>query len=158
MVNQSFHVQGMTCASCSSRVEKVLNKMEHVEAKVNLATEVASVEYDEEKVQADDIIQKIQKIGYEVEEAKLELQLIGMTCAACASRIEKVLQKKSGVIKASVNLAAETASLTYYPDLISEKDIIDSIQKIGYDAAVRKGQGRNDAKQDELRKMRIKLI
>ncbi len=158
MKNQSFHVQGMTCAACSSRVEKVLNKIDHVNAKVNLATEIASVEYDQEKIQADDIIQKIKKIGYDVEEAKSMLQLTGMTCAACAARIEKVLQKKPGVTNASVNLAAETASLTYYPDLLSEKEIIESIPKIGYDASVREGQGKSDAKQEEVRKMKIKLI
>ena len=42
-VEETLNITGMTCAACSTRVEKVLNKMDGVEAKVNLATEKASI-------------------------------------------------------------------------------------------------------------------
>ncbi|MFP3489535.1 cation transporter, partial [Staphylococcus sp. SIMBA_130] len=49
----SLQVTGMTCASCSTRIEKVLNKMDGVDANVNLSMEKASVSYDEDKVEAE---------------------------------------------------------------------------------------------------------
>ena len=48
-VHTTLGVTGMTCAACSSRVEKVLNKMDGVEAQVNLTTEKATVELTRRK-------------------------------------------------------------------------------------------------------------
>jgi P-type Cu+ transporter len=48
------------------------------------------------------------------------LQITGMTCAACASRIEKGLNKLEGVSKAMVNLALETATVEYHPSVVSK--------------------------------------
>ena len=158
MEQQTFHVQGMTCAACSARVEKVLNKMDHVKAEVNLATEIASVQYDDTVIQPGEIVKKIKQIGYDVQQTKIELTITGMTCASCAARIEKVIQKQTGIIHAAVNLATETASVTFYSDLITEKDIINKIKDIGYDAEVRKDKENNDVKYQELKKMERKLI
>src|SRR5690625_1107186 len=155
----SLHINGMTCAACSSRVERVLNKMDHVDAQVNLATETAKVVYEPDSLSSTDIIQKISDIGYEVVQEKIEFTIYGMTCAACSSRIEKVLQKQNGVIHAAVNLANETASITMYPDIISERDVIERIQALGYDAQVRAEDAEKDTqKQKEMKKMQIKLI
>ncbi|MEQ9337652.1 MAG: heavy metal-associated domain-containing protein, partial [Miltoncostaeaceae bacterium] len=49
-------IQGMTCSSCASRVEKRLNRMEGVHASVNYATERATVEFDPAAVAMDDLI------------------------------------------------------------------------------------------------------
>lgn len=57
-------VTGMTCTSCSSRVERKLNKLEGVQATVNFATESAAVDYDPEKLSRTDLINTIQKTGY----------------------------------------------------------------------------------------------
>ncbi|MDQ6599322.1 copper-translocating P-type ATPase [Bacillus salipaludis] len=57
-------ITGMTCAACSARIEKVLNKMDGVEANVNLAMESAAVSYENEIVSSDEIIGKIEKLGY----------------------------------------------------------------------------------------------
>ena len=76
-------ITGMTCASCSTRIEKVLNKMDGVEATVNLAMENASVTYESEKIKSDDIFNKINDLGYGVRNEKMDLDVFGMTCAAC---------------------------------------------------------------------------
>ena len=52
-------VTGMTCTSCSGRVERKLNKLDGVEATVNFATESASVSYDPTKVDADRLIETV---------------------------------------------------------------------------------------------------
>lgn len=155
----ALNIQGMTCAACSSRVERVLNKMEDVEAQVNLATESAKIAYNPEKVSPTDVIQKIKAIGYDVETEKLDLSIYGMTCAACSNRIEKVLSKIDGVENAVVNLANETATVTFYRNVVTEQDIIDKIKTIGYDAKVRRSKEKTDSyKEKEIKKMRTKLI
>lgn len=59
-----FDIGGMTCAACSARIEKVLNKMPGVEATVNLAMERASVKHDPAVISAEQLIAKIEAIGY----------------------------------------------------------------------------------------------
>src|SRR5699024_12546028 len=84
---------------------------------------------------------------------------MGMTCAACSSRIEKVLNKQEGVELATVNLATESATVEYNPGLWDENAIIDRIKKIGYDAKAKAGkEEKKSQKEKELQKMKWKLI
>ena len=65
----------MTCAACSARIEKVLNKMDGIaQANVNLALEQASIEYNPVKLNVREIVEKIEKIGYgaEIKEVQAE--------------------------------------------------------------------------------------
>ncbi|MGR6337876.1 heavy metal translocating P-type ATPase [Priestia megaterium] len=60
-----FAITGMTCAACSTRIEKGLNKLEGVtRASVNLALETASVEYSPSQIAPQDITQRVEKLGY----------------------------------------------------------------------------------------------
>lgn len=152
-------ITGMTCASCSTRVEKVLNKMDGVEAQVNLTTEKATVDYDSEKISIDDITKKIENVGYGVLTEKEELDIFGMTCAACSTRIEKVLNKQDGVKFATVNLTTETASVEYNPGLVDTKVIIDKIKNIGYDAKPKaEAEEKQTHKEKQMKGMKTKLI
>ena len=64
----------------------------------------------------------------------IDLTLTGMTCAACAARIEKVLNRADGV-EAAVNFATETARVRFDPDKTDPKRLIEAVRKAGYDAA-----------------------
>jgi Cu+-exporting ATPase len=57
-------VSGMTCASCASRIEKKLNRIEGVAATVNFATEKATVDYDARQVSTDELVAAIEAVGY----------------------------------------------------------------------------------------------
>jgi len=57
-------LEGMTCASCATRIERSLNKLEGVEASVNFATETASVAYDPAQVAPDELVGAVERIGY----------------------------------------------------------------------------------------------
>lgn len=152
-------ITGMTCAACSTRVEKVLNKMDGVEAQVNLTTEKATIDYDSEKVSMDAITNKIKNVGYDVLMEKTELDIFGMTCAACSTRIEKVLNKQEGVKLATVNLTTETASVEYNPGLVDTKAIMDKIKNVGYDAKLKAEAGEKQThKEKQMKDMRTKLI
>ncbi|MDR1734849.1 MAG: cadmium-translocating P-type ATPase [Oscillospiraceae bacterium] len=61
---QTLAIKGMTCAACSARIERVLNKKDGVEASVNLTTERAAVRFDSDRYSVADIIGFIEKLGY----------------------------------------------------------------------------------------------
>jgi P-type Cu+ transporter len=67
--------------------------------------------------------------------AHVDLSVSGMTCASCANRIEKKLNKLDGV-HATVNYATEHASVSYDPLVVAPTDLIATVQSIGYDAAL----------------------
>lgn len=152
-------ISGMTCAACSNRVEKVLNRTEGIDANVNLTTEKAAIEYDPEKVTVDDITETIERLGYQVELEKVEFDISGMTCAACSNRVEKVLNRQEGVQYATVNLATESAVVEYHPGMMNERQLIESIERIGYGAKVKGDRtGKESAKSKEIKRLRAKLI
>lgn len=87
-----FQITGMTCAACAGRIEKGLNRLEGVEdASVNLALETSHIIYETEQLTPDDLKRKVQSLGYDVVMEQAEFDIEGMTCAACANRIEKKL-------------------------------------------------------------------
>ncbi|MCX8003136.1 MAG: heavy metal translocating P-type ATPase [Anoxybacillus mongoliensis] len=143
----TLKVTGMTCAACSARIEKVLNKMDGVEATVNLAMEKATVQYDPNKYSLADIEAKIEKLGYGVAAEKVTLDIEGMTCAACATRIEKGLNRMEGVTSATVNLATNSAVVEYKEGVTSVEDILEKMKQLGY-----KGQIRSEEQDDARRK------
>jgi P-type Cu+ transporter len=67
--------------------------------------------------------------------ARVDLAVGGMTCASCAARIEKKLNRLDGVV-ATVNYATETASVEYDPSTVDTADLIDTIEATGYTAAL----------------------
>jgi len=63
-----------------------------------------------------------------------DLVIGGMTCASCAARVEKKLNKLDGV-SATVNLATETARVSF-PDAVTVTDLIAVVERTGYTAAL----------------------
>src|SRR3712207_115064 len=68
---------------------------------------------------------------------RITIPVTGMTCASCVRRVERALSRKEGVAEASVNFAAEKASVTYEPTATSPDDLIGAIKDAGYGADVR---------------------
>ena len=128
-------VEGMTCASCSARIERQLGKLEGIQsASVNLSMETADVSFDPAKVSADDVRRTIEKTGFSVPERTIEIAIEGMTCASCVNRIETQLKKLDGVSDVTVNLANETGSVKV--STARATDILRSVEKAGYSAKV----------------------
>jgi Cu+-exporting ATPase len=132
-------LQGMNCAACAAGVEKALQNLEGIRtAQVNFAAEKAYVEYDPALVDRSQIEAKISEAGYGVKSdtTKVTLAVGGMHCAACASKVERVLQQSAGIKWVNVNLPAEKAYVEYDPAAIKVEQIIDIIVASGYQAAV----------------------
>ncbi|MFN3810835.1 MAG: heavy metal translocating P-type ATPase [Roseateles asaccharophilus] len=126
-------ISGMTCASCVKRVEKALRQVPGVdEATVNLATETATVQA-QGQAPLKALRAVVEKAGFSLREKSLSLQIVGMTCASCASRVERALLKVPGVLDAGVNLASETATLRLL-DGVDLQTLIAAVAKAGYEA------------------------
>jgi copper-(or silver)-translocating P-type ATPase len=150
-------VTGMSCAACSSRIEKVLNKMDGVSANVNLVFENAKVTMDEAEAAPRDVVTKIEKLGYGVREKRLNLAISGMDGAACAIRIEKELNRMAGIISARVDPATEVGMVIYVPGITEPELILKKIEKLGYKVTA-KNHSKDDEKQKELHNRKKKLI
>lgn len=148
----------MTCAACSNRIEKKLNKLDNVTAQVNITTEQATIDDHQGQYHTEDYVNEIQHLGYDVVKESVELTISGMTCAACSNRIEKVLNKIDGVINANVNLTTEQATVEYYRGVVNSDDFISKIQNLGYDAKVKEGQNQYSNKDKRLKKQLTKLV
>lgn len=132
----NFNVQGMTWASCAKRVESSLSKLDGINSVVvNLINEKATVEYDKDKVKLNEMLQTVQKAGYKTPLKNVSLNIEGMTCAACSSRVERVLSKQKNIIDVNVNLAMNKGKIKYNDAEISVEDIIKIIEKTGYKAS-----------------------
>lgn len=133
-LNWEFPVEGMSCAACATRIEKVLKKVPGVEhASVNLATEVASVQATD-GVNPQDFCAVVEKAGFHVPQQHIQLQIEGMSCASCVTRVEKALKRVPGVVDAQVNLATEKADVTFLDPQQDVAAMLQAVGKAGYQA------------------------
>ena len=131
-------IRGMTCAGCSSRLEKALNGADGVmEARVNLAAEQAEIDFDQLITSAPELVGVVADTGFSVPDEKIELHITGMTCAACAGRVEKALAGLDGVAAVSVNLASELATVEVPSGVLGPAELIAAVVEAGYGATPR---------------------
>jgi len=132
LTDWSFPIAGMTCASCVSRVEKVLARLPGVSsATVNLATETATLRSMPD-LQAHTITEAVERAGYSVPPQTVTLEIDGMTCASCVARVEKALRKVEGVVSAQVNLATETAEVQFASGMVGVDALATAVDREGY--------------------------
>ncbi|MFD2831381.1 heavy metal translocating P-type ATPase [Corticicoccus populi] len=156
----SLQIQGMTCAACANRIEKGLNKIDGVSsANVNYAVEKANVVFNAEETSVKAFEEKVEKLGYSVAHDKETFEISGMTCAACANRIEKKLNKMDGVSSATVNFALENASVQYDKNQVTVNEMIQAVDKIGYKLKVPVSKEASaGSKEEEIRHQTGKFI
>jgi Cu+-exporting ATPase len=157
-------INGMHCASCAMNIEKALKKTKGVtDANVNFATEKATITYDG-AISEEELRKVIKDTGYEPKDVQEEstgkgtttiLQISGMTCASCAQTIEKALNKARGVSKATVNFAAEKASVSYEPSQTQVTDLIKVVESTGYGAKEISETGKEDKIDEDMKNLRI---
>jgi len=146
-----FPVDGMTCASCSLRVEKALSAVPGVKsAAVNLSAMTARVEAAPE-VRPADLVAAVEAAGYETPREEILLDVTGMTCAACVARLEKALNATPGVMSARVSLPAETADVTVASGLATAADLVAAIEAVGFEASPRAADGKAVERSGERR-------
>ena len=151
-------VSGMTCANCAMNIERAVKKLDGIEQiAVNFATEQAAATFDPRKIKLSDIQDKIEASGFKVVTDFIDFPVTGMTCANCAMNIERTLGKKvPGIVQASVNFAAERASVEYIPGVTSSIDIASAIEKAGFGAIMPEDGDEGIDKEAEAREKEIR--
>ncbi len=138
----TLDIEGMSCASCSARVERALAQLPGVTAaSVNLASASAQVHHDPAQVGAPQLLAAVRDSGYTVLTARGELAIEGMSCASCSARVERALAQVPGVLSASVNLATARASVAYLPASTDRAALLAAVAAAGYHAAPLDGAG-----------------
>ncbi len=126
-------VEGMSCASCVSSVEKAVSRVPGVDrVSVNLATERADVVF-RGTPDLPSVVEAIRKAGYDVPAGSIDLAIEGMSCASCVSNVEKALNAVPGVTRASVNLATERAHVELAGP-VQTSDLVKAVEQAGYEA------------------------
>ena len=134
-MGKSYKVQGMHCASCAARLEKVIAKLDGVKScSVNFATETLSVDFDNNVLKEEDIIGAVEKAGFSIKKniKSYDFKIEGMHCASCAAKLEKAMNKIEGVETASVNIATEKLSISIDEDKIGYLDIKNGVESVGF--------------------------
>lgn len=135
MKSSSFKIEGMSCSACANRVERVVKKMNGVEeASVNFATETLLVKFDDAKIDAPKIEEAIVKAGYSVRKDMRDytFKVEGMSCSACANRVERITKKIDGVESANVNFATEKLTVRVDAEKVRYSYIKLAVDKAGF--------------------------
>ena len=154
-------ISGMTCAMCSSTIQKSLSSVPGVlHAQVNLANELASVEYDPTKVTLGILEKAVTEVGYGTVNEKVIFRVGGMSCATCEKTITEALQQLDGVISATVNLATEQVTVTYNLRMVGIVDMKKAVEEAGYQYLGLQGEEDLSSKvlEKNLRDKRIRIL
>ncbi len=161
---KQYKVDGMTCSACSAAVERAVNKIEGVNASVNLTTNILTVEGDA-IVDDAQILEAVDRAGYHASVDKpvksIKLRVEGMTCSACSAAIERGLKKQSGIANVSVNLTTGIATIDYETTALRLSEIKALIQQIGYtpkEVVVAQTSQQISAAERESQRKRLRLI
>lgn len=145
----SLGVYGMSCASCVGKVEQSLNKLDGVyKATVQLLTESAMVQFDENKTNTEEILHAVTNLGFKAklleersttgENAQLTVKIDGMTCASCVATIEDRVGKMRGVKSVVVNLMTHSGQVVFDSNETGARDIVQTISSLGFGCAIKK--------------------
>ncbi|XP_032243721.1 copper-transporting ATPase 1 isoform X1 [Phoca vitulina] len=157
-----IQVTGMTCASCVANIERNLRREEGIySVLVALMAGKAEVRYNPAVIQPPMIAEFIRELGFGatmIENADegdgvLELVVRGMTCASCVHKIESILTKHRGIFYCSVALATNKAHIKYDPEIIGPRDIIHTVESLGFEASLVK-KDRSASHLDHKREIR----
>lgn len=161
MNKKTLKIEGMTCSACANRIEKVIGKLDGVEeANVNFATESLNVSFDENKLSDNDIENAVVKAGYGVKKnlKTYTFKIEGMTCSACANRVEKAAQKVEGVKSSSVNFATEKLTVSIDEDQVGYGEIKAAVDKAGYKLVKEGEKAEGKEKMEESKVLLIRFI
>ncbi|HUX19736.1 MAG TPA: HAD-IC family P-type ATPase, partial [Spirochaetia bacterium] len=139
---QTLKIEGMHCASCVAAVERSLRHVDGVsEASVNLATESAQVSFDGKSVDLARLRKAVEDAGYQVAipVQKVSFKVEGMHCASCVASVEKALKGLGGVTEAAVNLATESALVSFDSSVVNPEAFARAVDDTGYKLLIEEG-------------------
>lgn len=162
MKKASMKIEGMSCSACANRIERIVNKLDGVEkGAVSFAAETLALEYDESAIELGQVEAAIEKAGFKVKKniKDYTFKVEGMTCSACANRVERVTQKIEGVELAVVNFATEKLTIKLDADVASYGQVKAAVEKAGFQLVSEEETIKGEEKKhDEASKLLIRFI
>jgi P-type Cu+ transporter len=129
-------VDTISCQGCVNSIEKSLGNLDGIQSvNANLTNSVVNVRYMPDTVSLPDIRKLLDNLNYKVRTQSINIDIAGMQCASCSSRLEKALLKSKGILRANVNLADQSAKIEYYEPDSDPRQITKIIEKTGYTAS-----------------------
>jgi len=129
----TLRIEGMTCAACVHTVQTAIKSVGGVSlAEINLATETANVAYEMDSASITQMAAAVRSVGYRIGADLVGINVPGLSDASSAKRIEERLLRLEGVVKASVNPAAERVEVYYVPGSVPLEAIQDAVEASGY--------------------------
>jgi len=152
----SIPVIGMTCAACAGRIERKLQAVPGVESvNVNFAMERATMNVDSSRAPLSKIVEAIRDAGYDARAARVRIPIRELQLSAPSGvPIERSLLARPGVMRASVNLAAEEAVVDYIPGIVSIDELRQAIDRAGYESGHPTSQGSDEESATRRRRLR----
>ncbi len=133
----NFLVEGMTCGTCAVRLENALKQAPGISsANINFALERADISFDKSRVDIIGVANVIKNAGFDIAHETFSFPVEGMTCSACAGRIEKALVAVPGVSEASVNLALERVDVTGAVGVVQLEMLATAVASAGFIAVI----------------------
>ncbi|MCS7082945.1 MAG: heavy metal translocating P-type ATPase [Bacteroidota bacterium] len=144
-------VEGMDCAGCALRLERVLRETPGVRgACVNFAAREAALDVDPEACELEALLRSVERAGYRVPLELAVFRVPDMECASCVARIEGALQKLPGVLGASADLLAREVRIRYVPGP-SQREILErAIRRLGYAVQPLDSEAEPEGRQERL--------
>lgn len=123
-MEKQYHVSGMTCASCSSSVERIVQKMDGVtKSSVNLLMGTLTIQSKQE-IPIVTLKSALQKAGFTIEEREFmqskTFAIKGMFCAACSANVERILKRFDEIVSADVNLIMNNVTIQYHEQHVTQ--------------------------------------
>jgi len=127
-------IHGLACATCVGNVTAALDELDGVvESSANFAADEGTVTYDPERVGLGEIYEAIEAAGYEPGRETRTIEVGGMSCSSCSAAVADSATSVPGVIDASVNFAADEATIEYNPVDTDLESIYEAVETAGYE-------------------------
>ncbi len=157
----TLSIEGMSCASCVGRVDRALAALHGVsDVSVNLASETARLKVDNPE-RLSEAAKRLSELGYPARVASVTLNVSSMSCASCVGRVDRALAAVPGVLEANVNLASETATVTYLEGATDPAALAKAATEAGYPAQIAEAGGTKDRvarKEEEAQDLARRVI
>ncbi|CUH89082.1 Copper-transporting P-type ATPase [Phaeobacter sp. CECT 5382] len=154
----SLQITGLNCAGCAGRAERALAAVPGVQtSSVNLASAKGQVDLAQD-VPLSDLTDALQQAGYPAALSHLDLDIDGLSCASCVGRVEAALRRVPGVVTADVNLARESAQVSYLTGASRAADLIAASTQAGYPARLRGTEADASAEASQRKADEIKTL
>lgn len=145
-------ITGMTCANCVATIERNVKRLDGVdEAVVNLVTEKATIGFDPEKSNLQQIVERIEKAGYGVSVVEADFLVPQLDDQADALLLEKKLALVDGIKTVKTNVVLTSLTITYIPTLLSKQDLTNLVTSMGFKAIPVEDDGTDEEMQARVK-------